>query len=279
MPLTRNIPCMLCNSTNPSKIKTLLIPKQNLCKCRNDGLVYLNQRLGEKEQKEVYEKDILKNAAYYRSTFNKDTENFGRILDIVRKFGKPESVIDIGSSTGTFLWGCAQRNIKKLFGVEINKASREYSKKRFGFRILSSIPKKGKFDLVNLSDVIEHLQNPLESLKDIRKLMHKNSLIAISTPNFDSIITKLTQVKPEEHLYYFTKKTLRKTLQKAGFEAIYLKSTSRNHSVENFLLSSTVKNRMFRYAVKAILFLRLDDIAEPLIRKTKKDLLAIAKLE
>lgn len=278
--MTENIPCILCGASDSDVLKRLSAKNQTILlrKCRQDGLVYLSPRLDAKAQKAVYEEDALRNLAYYKDTFDEDVKTFIPRLELVEKFGKPSSVLDIGSSVGTFLYCCSGRGISKLVGVEFNKSSRAYAKSRFGLNTMSALPKKGKFDLINLSDVIEHMQNPVEELKNLRKFMHKGSLLLISTPDYDNVIARLTQVKPEEHLFYFTKQTLHQALQKTGFKVLYLRNTSRIHTIKNLFGASTAKNKLFLFALKAISFLRLEKLFEAaFINRTNSDLLAIAK--
>ena len=280
VPEGKIVPCILCGGFGSRALKKFLLRGQRLVlrRCNKDRLVYLSPRLEEIAQRAVYESDSLSNSGYYSSTFDEDAKTFMQRLELARRFGNPKSALDVGSSVGTFLHCCAQKGIKKLAGVELNSASRDYARKRFGISTSAAMPKSGKFDLVNLSDIIEHMQNPVEELKKLRKHMRKTSTLLISTPDYDNLIARLIQVKPEEHLYYFTKRTLRQALRMAGFRVLYMRNTSRTNTVKNLLGSTLPKKAHLLAVLRIILLLRIEKVVEAaFINRANTDILALAQ--
>lgn len=95
------------------------------------------------------------------------------------------------------------------------------------FKLLEDITEKEiKYDLINLSNVLEHVIDPVSLLKSLKKLMHKNSYLRISVPNdfsnFQNFLlekdyTKNTWVCLPDHLHYFTFETLENFLHSLGF--------------------------------------------------------------
>ena len=63
---------------------------------------------------------------------------------------------------------------------------------------------------------------PLDFVKELNSLLKTDGILILSTPDFDKWITRITQIKPEEHLFYFTKSTLRNLLEKESFEILYI---------------------------------------------------------
>ncbi len=135
--------------------------------------------------------------------------------------------LDIGSGYGFF----TQAALKAGFQVKaINPGTWENAvfEKINGF---SPIPHffeeiefgDEKFDLVILSQVLEHIDNPASFLYKIRLLLNVNGIVAIAVPNVDSIFVKLLRARENgclwvpEHLSYFSKKGLATLLNKAGF--------------------------------------------------------------
>jgi len=58
------------------------------------------------------------------------------------------------------------------------------------------------YDLVIAIEIIEHIENPWNFLREVRRLLRKDGLLVLSTPNVDSAIDRLTYLI-EGHPYYF----------------------------------------------------------------------------
>ena len=81
-----------------------------------------------------------------------------------------------------------------------------------------------KFRYVTMFEVIEHLENPIRALKNIRNVMEKNGLFLGSTPNrFDPYLFLGAKIH-EDHNYVFDKLTINHLLSKCGFKLIQAKS-------------------------------------------------------
>jgi len=73
-------------------------------------------------------------------------------------------------------------------------------------------------------DVIEHLENPIRALKNIRNIMEKDGLFIGSTPNrFDPYLFVGGTIHPD-HNYVLDKLTIKHLLRKCRFRAIEIKS-------------------------------------------------------
>lgn len=82
------------------------------------------------------------------------------------------------------------------------------------------------YDLINLSNVLEHVLDPIKLLNDVKKLMGKKSLLRICVPNdyspfqeflLSNKMTSETWVVPPEHLTYFNIESLSKLVLDLGF--------------------------------------------------------------
>lgn len=89
------------------------------------------------------------------------------------------------------------------------------------------IQKSKEADVIFLGHVIEHVIDPVDLLKDIKRMMHKHSLLAIVAPNDFSplhqhllekgYITKKFWLSYPDHLSYFNKESMSNLLQDLGF--------------------------------------------------------------
>ena len=79
----------------------------------------------------------------------------------------------------------------------------------------------GKYDVITLIDVIEHLRKPIEDLNEIKILLKRGGLIYILTPNAGGLIARLMgrfwfERKPE-HLHLYNSTEIGNLLHAAGF--------------------------------------------------------------
>jgi hypothetical protein len=87
------------------------------------------------------------------------------------------------------------------------------------------------FDVVTLWDVIEHVGDPLEELRRVHNLLKSDGLVVVHTIDISSFFARLMGSRwpwlMEMHLYYFSRRTLRQMLQKAGFSVLDIRPQGR----------------------------------------------------
>lgn len=105
------------------------------------------------------------------------------------------SVLDVGCGLGYFL-SALNSDIKK-YGVEDSKFACSYIKKNFkninilngDYKIVEKFDKK--FDVIMFYHVIEHLKNPSQSIEILKKVLKKDGILIIGTPNINSLVAKI----------------------------------------------------------------------------------------
>tara|TARA_Y100001936_G_scaffold7321_1_gene6427 strand:- start:372 stop:1310 length:939 start_codon:yes stop_codon:yes gene_type:complete len=171
---------------------------------------------------------------------------------------KTKSIFDLGSGSGYFLKRAKEKGWV-VNGIEPNIIAANHSKK-IGIPVINdffenlNIDDMKQVNAINLFDVLEHVNNPIELLKNCRKLLKSKGIIVIEIPNdynpLQEIVTK--SLKKEEywltlltksrnyhwsskmdHLNYFNFKSLSKILTNLKFKVIYQQST---FPLELFLL-------------------------------------------
>lgn len=137
-------------------------------------------------------------------------------------------VLDIGCGKGIFLDSLRSDKFDK-FGIEINKAGyQECLKKNIRMSdkgIAESDFNEGFFDIITFWHVIEHLADPLATLNAAKRLLKKNGILIISTPNTQSLGFKLGRdlwfhLDAPRHPVLFNKKSIKFLTEEAGFEIL-----------------------------------------------------------
>ena len=112
--------CKICSEERTKKIKR--IKGHNLMQCTNCNIISVDPFPDIKENKELYEKDVLNNSRYYDVHSKDDRISFERRINLVEKIvGKHpnNSLLDYGCSTGNFL-EVALKQGYQAEGVELN---------------------------------------------------------------------------------------------------------------------------------------------------------------
>ena len=202
------------------------ISSERIVKCLRCGLIYMNPRRTARQLLTAYrnmvDSDYVKEETGRRISAR-------TVLKKLRRYKKRESrLLEIGCAAG-FLLDEARKAGWDVYGLEISKWAVDYARERFSLNVLCSTLKKtnfppGYFDVIVLSDTIEHLTDPKGTLFQIRPLLSPRGVLYLNTPDIGSLISRALKAGwwgiNQFHLYYFTRRTLRQLLQAAGFEVI-----------------------------------------------------------
>ncbi len=277
-----NTTCPSCSSQKFVLIRRLKKYNQifYLIKCKYCAIVFMSPIPRTDEIKAFYENDQLRNSTYYTLTADDDRKTFNIYFDIISKYKQKGKILDIGCSVGTLLNVSEQRGFTSQTGVELNVIVYKICKKNYPkYTILHKLPTNSTFDVIIMSDVLEHLQNPFTYLQELRTLLNKDGLLFIITPDYDIFCTRyITNVKPIEHIYYFTKQTLTAALLKASYVPLHIANIVREQHITSLLQSSTSENKLLKKILQLILFFHMDKLIENLfIKHLKHNIVAMVK--
>lgn len=225
-PLMESVRCNLCDS-DESELWGI---KENIriIRCKHCGLVYCNPR-PDNDELQGYYSDAYFTDGHYDGDVQRQRMYEIEIREILKNITDRGKFLDIGCAMGKFLSSLPETFEK--WGTEFSEAAARTGRERFNLNIMTGqvrnieLPEK-YFDIVQMRGVLEHSQNPYEDLIRIRKVLKDEGTLRISQlPNIDSICGKLfrtrfNQVKPGEHLYYFTPATIKAMMGKAGFKVV-----------------------------------------------------------
>lgn len=257
----RHVPCNLCGADDFS----VVIPQDparkihRIVRCKRCRLMYANpQELvdcdtfmdtnahltfdPEGADKRYFVKQHVQMADYERvvQVLSGLTSSRGRLLEV-----------------GSYLGLLSDRLRKSgwdVTGMEPSRPMAEYARSHYGLSIIEGLlPRpelaEGTFDAVVMLHVIEHMPDPGDSLKELRRLLRPGGLLVVETPRFDSLMFKLLGQRERSinncpgHIYFFTVPTLRQVLEKAGFEVVRTDLVGRTLTVDRVLLNIGVVSR------------------------------------
>jgi 2-polyprenyl-6-hydroxyphenyl methylase/3-demethylubiquinone-9 3-methyltransferase len=119
------------------------------------------------------------------------------VIDTIERFAEPGGrVLDVGCGTGFLLEELARRGFSGR-GIDLSPESVEIAKGRLADlgaadRLTAEVgsayePPAGPYDLITLTDVLEHLEEPRRCVAALAEQLAPGGLLVISTPNRRSL--------------------------------------------------------------------------------------------
>ena len=233
------VPCNLCRGY--SFKAALFCEGFSYVRCTSCGLVQINPQPAEEEIKKRYNSFLISGCSEesYLSYELKNEEAFLQLQLLALKDagfnelemellknpnGNKPRILDIGCATGRLLYHLKDRGWNTI-GVEISSAEAEYAKnKNLDVRNLpleeNNFP-EGSFNVILASHLLEHLNDPASLIREAFRILGGGGSFFITTPNIKSFQAQLFGSRWRsaifDHLYLFSKKTLRKMLEQNGF--------------------------------------------------------------
>lgn len=245
------IKCRLCDS-GKIKIRNIFV-NFTLGACETCGFVEILERPEEKEFFTMYDDNFFKRGKYKKNKAEEE-ENLRR-LSLLKKNGLKNGsrVLDAGCATGEYI-----KLIKdqyEVWGIDISEFAINEARInnpdiadriKLGMLEDQDFP-VGFFDCVVLWDVLEHLWDPVETMKKIVKILKPGGIVAISTPNIGAITPRIMGkhwhfMTIPEHLCFFDRNTIELLYKKVGLSLIDWETKGKWVNVE-FLMYKI--NRMF----------------------------------
>jgi SAM-dependent methyltransferase len=168
-------------------------------------------------------------------------ESFERLLGPSRR-----RLLDIGSGPGFFLRTAKARGWRVL-GIEPSRTASAHARSlgvevAEGFFNVETAPGLGRFDAIQLNNVLEHVPYPTETLLLARDLLEPGGVLCVNVPNDFSpfqvaarVASGLPEwwVAPNRHLNYFDFDSVSDLLARLDFEPV---ERTTSFPMEMFLL-------------------------------------------
>ena len=225
--------------------------KPTLYKCKLCSLVF-SEHIGvkfEDNYKAVVDFAYLNQFKFKKTSFTLFLEKIKNHLN------KNCTVLEIGAYYGV-LGKLIQPLVKEYTGLELSKHASDYSKNNSNLNIINQSIKEysknnKKYDIIIMTDVIEHSDKPFELLSLIEKSLNKNGKLILSTFNFDSLFSKIMGknypwIIPM-HKYYFSNTTLKNALTESKLELFDIQNDTRIISLEYLLQKFNILAPSFNF--------------------------------
>jgi 2-polyprenyl-3-methyl-5-hydroxy-6-metoxy-1,4-benzoquinol methylase len=207
--------------------------------CNKCGLLFQRNQPTEEYLTEIYDsyidpdKSLRRKNNLPKDVFRLYSDEMDLISEIVEKHPHDLRVLDYASGWGVWAkmgvgWGY------KMAALDLSKTRQDHlSESGINSFKYHELP-TNSFDLVNCDQIFEHLCSPVETLRDIRRLLADGGLVKISVPHTLLLGRQLKVLEefcrgatnppdilaPLEHLNYFTRGSFRSLANQTGFEVM-----------------------------------------------------------
>ena len=230
--------CPICGASDARLVTRDLRfdKKADVLQCSECELVFLDQKtfqlspdFYEKEYHQSYlthvEPDALNPKAYFEKMKKVTAPWADRFAGMLKG---SEVVLDMGCSTGHFMH-LIKHKVASVSGHDLNTKEVSFCKQELGLDV-SSAPlaerfQEGTFDFITLIFVLEHIADPIQFLKDLKKFLKPGGKLLIVVPNISDPLISLYDI-PEfrsfyycvEHFFYYNHKTIATLFEKSGLK-------------------------------------------------------------
>jgi ubiquinone biosynthesis O-methyltransferase len=154
--------------------------------------------------RKYYSEELEENPMSEQAAFEvqKTYPRFDWMIKKIEKI-KPKTLVDLGCADGYLCLTLANKGIK-CTGVNLYKPSVDLANERAKkFKVPANfvcedvMDHKGKYDVVVMAEIIEHVPDPASLIEKARQMLNKGGTLFITTPSPEHI--GITQHKAEDH--------------------------------------------------------------------------------
>ena len=232
--------CPMCSEGDPR----ILVRKEfadrayNLACCKRCGLHFCLPPPSEAQIKEFYAGDYHSNLRMAGATEKAFGRKFASYRDWLLRFLTEGRTLDIGTGTGLFPSLLKQAGFDAE-GLEYNQLSAQWGEAHYGVKIRAerleqSGAVRGAYDLISMTDVLEHTENPLRYLRTVREYLKPDGFMLVTFPDIKSLESRYLRFWSQVfrrgwiwsnchiplHVWEFTPATAEAMFQMAGFDIL-----------------------------------------------------------
>lgn len=215
-----------------------------LHECTICGFVTADLALSDDELRAMYGADYFHGEEYadYVAEGPDLRANFRRRLSTLLELQPPSQrgrLYEVGAAYGFFL-AEARESYEHVSGIDISADAARYARDEIGVDVVADdylseqLPEP--VDVVCMWDTIEHLSRPREFIEKAARDLRPGGLLALTTGDIDSLNARLRgrrwrMIHPPTHLHYFSRRTLVRLLDDAGFDTLHVATAGNARSL------------------------------------------------
>ncbi|MGB9924874.1 MAG: class I SAM-dependent methyltransferase [Methanothrix sp.] len=145
-------------------------------------------------------------------------------------------LLDVGCGNGMFLDRMRQLGWE-VAGVEPDAAAVAVAREMLGLEVFQGLLEDAKFpdghfDAITMNHVIEHVPDPIGTLKACQRVLRPGGKLVVVTPNIESLGRRKfddawLHWDPPRHLHIFSPQSLRLAAERAGLRVQEMRTTAR----------------------------------------------------
>jgi 2-polyprenyl-3-methyl-5-hydroxy-6-metoxy-1,4-benzoquinol methylase len=242
-----DIPCPLCESPEWASAAVLqdrllgIDGEFRMVRCLDCGLHYLNPQPTQAELVRYYpeEYDPFALPAPGRlSAWQRRSLSYGlrKRCRAVTRYKEAGRLLEVGCATGLFLDAMRASGRWLVQGVEVSEPAVRQAREQFGLDVYhGSLEEAGLptavYDAVAMWDVLEHVPQPRETVREVRRVLKPDGVFVLRAPVLDGWDRRLLGEfwagwDAPRHLTAFSRQTLHTLLSQADLRVLRAASTA-----------------------------------------------------
>jgi 2-polyprenyl-3-methyl-5-hydroxy-6-metoxy-1,4-benzoquinol methylase len=250
--------CVLCGSGRSKRF--IGAKRRTVVECRDCGLRALSPMPTLDDLVSINEETVqpffnacLEDEASYRAYF-------ARKLDDLQRYVRGGRLLDVGCGAGFFLDAARVRGYD-VAGLDLSPVPAAYARDTLGLDVhVGSVygydAAPGSFDAITIFQTIEHDPHPAALCEQLYRLLAPGGALMVTTPAADGFVARAMGrvwfgYRNVEHVSFFSRRSLRRALEDAGFEIVFVDV---EHGKQ--LTAKYVLNRLINYYYDHRAFIR-----------------------
>jgi len=236
-----DIPCPLCESQKwvPAYVlqdRLMGIEGEfRMVRCLDCGLHYLNPQPTQEELVRYYPADydpFALPAPGRLSLWQRLSLRYGlrKRCQAVTRHKEAGRLLEVGCATGLFLDAMRATGRWQVEGVDLSETAVRQAREQFGLEVFHGTLEAARFatasyEAVAMWDVLEHVPNPKETVREVRRVLKPDGVFILRVPVLDGWDRRLfgplwVGWDAPRHLTVFSRQTLELLLTQAGLRTV-----------------------------------------------------------
>jgi 2-polyprenyl-3-methyl-5-hydroxy-6-metoxy-1,4-benzoquinol methylase len=177
----------------------------------------------------LYSKGYFEHGYFDKENQDRLYDNATFLFEHLSTYCDKGRLLDIGAASGAYVRAAVDKGWE-AHGIELSPSAVKFAKDYWKVDLMQGTLEDAHFqdnffDAIILIHTLEHLPHPLKTLKAINRILKRTGILCVSVPNIASYKAKKLgekwwALKPAEHLFFFSPKTLKLLFKRAEFDII-----------------------------------------------------------